>query len=176
MLFRSLLTCLLVLTLLAPVRRADACGPDFPPEYLGNRPRTLAELPDGAFLLEASRLLPKPADDFRVVETGEDPEGARTGGARETELYQAGAKAFHAGSWEEARARFIEVLALPEEERRHFSTFAAYMLGRTAGSATEARERFNEVRELVRQGFHDPLGLAVASLGEEAQDAPGRGR
>lgn len=175
MLFRSVLTCVLVLTLLAPVRRASACGPDFPPEYLGNRARTLAELPDGAFLLEASRLLPKPADDFRVVEGGE-PEGARTsGGARETELYQAGAKAFHAGSWEEARARFLEVLALPEEERRHFSTFAAYMLGRTADSAMEARERFNAVRELVRQGFHDPLGLAVASLGEEARIHLGEG-
>jgi hypothetical protein len=170
LLFRSVLTCLLVLTLLAPVRRANACGPDFPPEYLGNRTRTLAELPDGAFMLEASRLLPKPADDFRVAESWEEPEGSRTGGgARETELYQAGAKAFHAGNWEEARARFLEVLALPEEERRHASTFAAYMLGRTAGSATEARERFNEVRELARQGFHDPLGLAVASLGEEAR-------
>ncbi len=170
MLFRSVLTCLLVLTLLAPVRRASACGPDFPPEYLGNRPRTMAELPDGAFLLEASRLVPKPADDFRVAESWKEPEAARTGGGvRETELYQAGAKAFHAGDWEEARARFLEVLALPEEERRHFSTFAAYMLGRTADSATEARERFNEVRELARQGFHDPLGLAVASLGEEAR-------
>jgi hypothetical protein len=170
LLFRSVLTCLLVLTVLAPLRRASACGPDFPPEYLGNRPRTLAELPDGAFLLEASRLVPKPADDFRVVEDWEEPEGARTGGgARETELYQAGAKAFRAGPSEEARAHFLEVLALPAEERRHFSTFAAYMLGRTAGSATEARERFNEVRELVRQGFHDPLGLAVASLGEEAR-------
>jgi hypothetical protein len=168
--FRSLLTCLLVLTVLAPLRRASACGPDFPPAYLGDRPRTLAELPDGAFLLEASRLVPKPADDFRVVEDWEEPEGARTGGgARETELYQAGAKAFRAGPSEEARARFLDVLALPAEERRHFSTFAAYMLGRTAGSATEARERFNEVRELVRQGFHDPLGLAVASLGEEAR-------
>ncbi len=170
MLFRSVLTCLLVLTVLASPRRASACGPDFPPEYLSNRPRTLAELPDGAFLLEASRLVPKPADDFRVVEGWEEPEGARTGGgARETELYQAGAKAFREGPSAEARARFLEVLALPAEERRHFSTFAAYMLGRTAGSATEARERFAEVRELVRQGFHDPLGLAVASLGEEAR-------
>ncbi len=143
MLFRNVLTCVLVVTLLAPARHASACGPDFPAEYLGNRARTLSEMPDGAFLLEASRLLPKPADDFRVVEAWE-PEGARTGGgARETELYNAGAKAFHAGKWEEARARFVEVLALPEEERRHASTFAAYMLGRTAGSATEARERFN---------------------------------
>ena len=64
----------------------------------------------------ARRSLPRP------------PEGARTGGgARETELYQSGAKAFHEGNWDEARARFLEVLALPVEERRRFSTFAAFM-------------------------------------------------
>ncbi|MFY0567829.1 hypothetical protein ACN28E_28920 [Archangium lansingense] len=154
------------------MRRAHACGPDFPPDALGNRARTLSELPDGAFLHEASHLLPKPADAFAVVETYEEPEGARTGGgARETELYQSGAKAFQAGHWDEARARFLEVLALPGEERRRFSTFAAFMLGRMAGAGTEHEgpQRFAEVRELVRQGFDDPLGLAVASLGEEAR-------
>ncbi|WP_239014204.1 hypothetical protein [Archangium violaceum] len=156
--------------LLTPVRRAHACGPDFPPELLSDRLGTLAELPDGLFMLEVSRLLPKPADTFLVVESYPEPEGARTGGgARETALYEAGAKAFHAGDWEEARARFLEVLTLPAEERRRFSTFAAFMLGRTAHSAPEARLHFSQVRELVRQGFEDPLGLAVASLGEEAR-------
>lgn len=170
MLLRSALTCLVSLVLLAPVRRASACGPDFPPELLSDRMKTLAELPDGAFAREAARLVPKPTDTFPVVESYEEPEGARTGGgARETELYESGAKAFHAKRWDEARARFQEVLALPPEERRHFSTFAAFMLARTAQSTQEARERFAEVRELVRQGFADPLGLAVASLGEEAR-------
>ncbi|AKJ04199.1 hypothetical protein [Archangium gephyra] len=167
------MTFLVLLVVLTPVRRARACGPDFPPDALGNRARTLAELPDGTFLHEASHLLPKPADVFVVVESSEEPEGARTGGgARETELYQSGAKAFHAGHWDEASARFLEVLALPGEERRRFSTFAAFMLGRMAGAGTEQEEawrRFAEVRELVRQGFEDPLGLAVASLGEEAR-------
>lgn len=168
---RNVSTCLAVLLVgLAPVRRAHACGPDFPPELLSHRARTLAELPDGAFLYEATRLVPKPADAFPVVEDYEEPKGARTGGgARETELYASGAKAFHAGRWDEARASFLEVLALPAEERRHFSTFAAFMLGRGAESTQEAREHFAEVRELVRQGFEDPLGLAVASLGEEAR-------
>jgi tetratricopeptide (TPR) repeat protein len=171
LLLRSASTCLVVLLVgLAPVRRARACGPDFPPELLSHRARTLAELPDGAFLHEAARLVPKPADAFPVVESYEDPEGARTGGgARETEIYAAGATAFHAGHSDEARARFLEVLALPAEERRRFSTFAAFTLGREAESTQEARERFAEVRELVRQGFEDPLGLAVASLGEEAR-------
>ncbi|NMO14181.1 hypothetical protein HPC49_19330 [Pyxidicoccus fallax] len=168
---RSLFASLVVLMLLAPAREADACGPDFPPELLTDRAYTLAELPEGLFLHEVSRLVPKPADPFQVVDFGE-PEGARTGGgARETALYTEGAKAWHAGDWPRARARFEDVLALPPEERRRFSTFAAYMLGRTPESGPEstARARFAEVRELVRQGFDDPLGLAVASLGEEAR-------
>lgn len=171
MLLRSALTFLVFLAVLTPVRPAHACGPDFPPELLGNRARTLAELPDGSFLHEASHLLPKPAEAVPVVESDE-PEGARTGGgARETGLYQSGAKAFQEGQWDEARARFLEVLALPSEERRRFSTFAAFMLGRMAGAGMEQEgpQRFAEVRELVRQGFDDPLGLAAASLGEEAR-------
>ena len=168
---RSLFAALVTLMLLAPVRDARACGPDFPPELLTDRAGTLAELPDGAFALEVSRLLPKPEDAFQVVE-GSEPEDARTGGgARETALYAEGAKAHHEGDWEKAHARFREVLALPPEERRRFSTFAAYMLARTSGAGHEheARPYFAQVRELVRQGFDDPLGLAVASLGEEAR-------
>ena len=169
---RSLFASLAVLLLLAPVRDARACGPDFPLALLSDRAGTLAELPDGSFALEVSRLLPKPADPFQVVEAVDEPEGAREGGgARETAMYAKGAKAFHAGDLMEARARFQEVLALPPEERRRFSTFAAYMLARTSGAGLyhEARPRFAEVRELARQGFDDPLGLAVASLGEEAR-------
>ena len=156
----------------APVRQARACGPDFDPELLKDRGASLSHLLPGSFRLEAGRLVPKPEVDFSVVESpgGGEPEGARTGGGkRETALYQAGAKAFHAGQMDEARGQFHAVLALPAEERRHFSTFAAYMLGRTASDSEEARSFFFEVRQLVRHGFADPLGLAVASLGEEAR-------
>ncbi|MFP2909068.1 hypothetical protein ACLESD_29310, partial [Pyxidicoccus sp. 3LFB2] len=175
---RSLFASLVVLLLLAPLRDARACGPDFPPSLLSDRAHTLAELPDGTFSLEVTRLLPRPADTFQVGEApadtdeqGEPVDPREGGGARERALYSAGAKAFHAGDTLEARARFLDVLALPPEERRRFSTFAAYMLGRTAGAGLEheARPRFAEVRELARQGFDDPLGLAVASLGEEAR-------
>jgi hypothetical protein len=157
--------------LLAPVRDARACGPDFPPSLLTDRAGTLAHLPDGTFTFEVARLLPKPEDAFQVME-GAEPEDARTGGGeRETALYAEGAKAFHAGDSTRARAHFRDVLSLPAEERRRFSTFAAYMLARTSGAGLEheARPRFAEVRELARQGFDDPLGLAVASLGEEAR-------
>ncbi|MFP2934048.1 DUF3142 domain-containing protein, partial [Pyxidicoccus sp. 3LG] len=169
---RSLFASLVVLMLYAPVRDAHACGASFPSELLSDRAGTLADLPDGAFSLEVSRLLPEPADSFQVMEHYEEPPEARTGGgARETALYNAGAKAWHAGDWETARARFLQVLELPPEERRRFSTFAAFMLARGSGAGLqhEARPRFAEVRELARQGFDDPLGLAVASLGEEAR-------
>ncbi|QSQ24158.1 hypothetical protein JY651_04075 [Pyxidicoccus parkwayensis] len=175
---RSLFASLVVLMLLAPLREARACGPFFRPELLKDRASTLAELPEGDFKLEATRLVPKPSEPFQNVEFPEghdengEPPGAREGGGpKETALYLAGAKAFHAGNNAEAHARFLDVLSLPAEERRHFSTFAAYMLGRTSGAGVqhEAQPRFAEVRELVRQGFDDPLGLAVASLGEEAR-------
>ncbi|TQF13217.1 hypothetical protein FJV41_25085 [Myxococcus llanfairpwllgwyngyllgogerychwyrndrobwllllantysiliogogogochensis] len=169
---RSLLASLLVLMLLAPVRSADACGPDFPHRLLVDRAGTLGELPDGAFSLEATRLAPKPLESFRVMEGGDEPVDARTGGgARETELYEAGARAFTSGDAQTARARFNDVLALPAGERRHYSTFAAFMLGRNAGAGFEqdAQHGFERTRQLAREGFDDPLGLAVASLGEQAR-------
>ncbi|WP_395833658.1 hypothetical protein [Cystobacter fuscus] len=170
MLFREALACLSLLGVLTlPVRPARACGPEFPPQFLEDRAGTLSVLPSSAFLIEAGRLVPRPPDAFQVMES-QEPEGARTGGgAEETALYEAGARAFHAARWDEARERFQDVLALPPEQRRRFSTVAAYMLGRMAEPAPEAHERFAAVRALVREGFEDPLGLAVASLGEEAR-------
>jgi len=165
------------LSLLAPLRSARACGPDFPSSLLGNRVGALAEMPDGSFHVEAARLVPKPSDTF-VVSEGAEPEGARVGGGeRETTLYAAGAKAFARGDGLEARARFLELLSLPPEQRRRFSTFAAFMLGRNAGAGNEqdAFVGFSRTRELAREGFDDPLGLAVASLGEEARVLLGRG-
>jgi hypothetical protein len=159
-----------MLAVLVPVQRAWPCGPDFPPVLLDNRGGTLQELPEGTFVAEVARLVPDPGDDFRMVEGSKEPERARTGGgAQEAELYQAGAQAFRAGGTAQARARFLEVLELPEQERRRFGPFAAYMLGRMAQSIEEAQRYFNEVRELVRKGSEDPLGLAVASFGEEGQ-------
>jgi hypothetical protein len=171
LLLRNSLACLSLWGVLSfPVRSARACGPDFPPQLLEDRAGVLSVLPTSTFMYEAARLVPMPPDALRVMDAQAEPEGARTGGgAEETALYEAGARAFHASRWDEAGKRFQDVLALPPGERRHFSTFAAYMLGRLAESAPEAVERFAEVRALAREGFEDPLGLAVASLGEEAR-------
>jgi hypothetical protein len=169
LLFRHVLVVSGLLVSAAPFRAAEACGPSFPAELLHDRPRTLGELPDGAFALEVQLLVPKPSEGF-VLQEGPEPEGAREGGGeRETALYQAGAQAFRQGRHAEARSHFAAVLALPGPERKHFSTFAAYMLGRLATQHEEARKRFGEVRALAQQGFEDPLGLAIASLGEEAR-------
>jgi hypothetical protein len=150
-------------------RPARGCGPDFDPEILFDRAATLADLPDGTFVIEAMHLLPAPEQKFAVVEQASEPPGARVGGARETALYAAAAKTFLAGDWQMARRQFFDVLGLPAEERRRFSAFAAFMLGRIARSENESRRHFAQLRDLVQAGFDDPLGLAVASYGEEAR-------
>ena len=162
---RNALVCLLLLgVLVVPVRRAQACGPDFPPELLRGRAATLADLPESDFMFAATQLVPRSADTFVVVEPTE-PDNARTGGGeRETALYGEGAAAFAQSDMETAQARFQEVLSLPAEERRRFTSFAAFMLARLEPDSANARKRFAEVRALVRQGFEDPLGLAVSSL------------
>jgi hypothetical protein len=160
--------------LTVPVRAARACGPDFPPQLLADRAGRLSGMPESTFLFEASRLVPRPPDTFAVVE-GAEPEGARRGGGpEETARYEAGARLFQETRPDEAAKRFGEVLALPAEQRARFSTFAAFMLGRLT-SMPESATHFAQVRELVRQGFDDPLGLAVASLGEEARERWDRG-
>ena len=47
---------LLCLSLCLPLAPALACGPTFPMRLLGDRPQTLAQLPEGSFLFEVSRL------------------------------------------------------------------------------------------------------------------------
>jgi hypothetical protein len=160
----------LVVCLCLPAGSAHACGPFFSAELFVDRAATLASLPDGAFLVEVKRLLPKPKDGFVVVESTEEPARAREGGGtEETALYQAGAAAWKKTDFGEAGRRFAQVLGLPAERRQRFSTFAAFMLGRNAGRVAEASRYFGQVRELAAAGFADPLGLAVASYGEEAR-------
>ncbi|AGC47358.1 hypothetical protein MYSTI_06085 [Myxococcus stipitatus DSM 14675] len=169
---RSLSSSLLFLLMLVPVRTADACGPDFPERMLADRVGALSVLPVGSFRREVRRLVPMPTSPFKVMEEDDEPPDARKGGGeKETALYEVGAKAFKKGDAVAARARFREVLALPAQERQRFSTFAAFMLGRNAGAGFEGdmKEGFELTRQLVREGFDDPLGLAVASYGEQAR-------
>ncbi len=87
-------------------------------------------------------------------------------------LYTAGAVDFHKGDSAKAIARFRAILDLPASERRDREVWAAYMLGRLYGSKgdiAEASESFASTREFANNGAPDPLGLGVASFGEEAR-------
>lgn len=157
-----------IAALLAPPS-ARACGPDFPPDLLSRRDEVLATLPGGAFAQEVAHLVSPPPGRWRLVEVDPElePPGARDGaGEQERELYERGATAFHGGRVDEAASAFSAVLALPEAQRRRFSTYAAFMLGRCG---RDSAHWFSEVRRLATEGFDDPAGLAVASLGEEAR-------
>lgn len=90
----------------------------------------------------------------------------------EFSLYLAGANAWYAGENDRARAAWHAVLSLPESKRHYRSTWAAYMLGRSASDEFppgEARKWYVETRKLAAQGFADSLNLAGESFGTEAR-------
>ncbi len=89
-------------------------------------------------------------------------------------FYTAGAVSFLHGQTEGARGYFDSVLALPDGERKSRELWAHFMLGRIAvrkENQADAAAQFEATRALVRQGMPDPLGLAVASFGEQARAA-----
>ena len=91
---------------------------------------------------------------------------------RDVALYTAGALAFGQGDHATALQYFREVSALPAAERPHRSLWASYMEGRVlalGGDLVGGVEAFERTRTLAREGAADPLGLAVASLGEQAR-------
>ena len=89
------------------------------------------------------------------------------------QLYTAGAVDFLRGDMESARAYFQKILVLPEQDRRSRELWAHFMLGRIAmlGEKADATAQFEATRTLVAHGMRDPLGVAVASLGEQARGA-----
>ncbi len=85
--------------------------------------------------------------------------------------YVAGAVAFAYDDMAGAIARFRAVLSAPAGGPDR-SPWARYMLGRAlgrTGDAAAAARAFRALRAQVAAGTPDPLGLAVASLGEEAR-------
>jgi hypothetical protein len=84
--------------------------------------------------------------------------------------YLAGAIAYHQGALGRARAAWERLLARPAAERRHRSTWAAFMIGKASLTQdTEAAiQSFERTRELAEAGFADPLGLAAESYGWQA--------
>jgi tetratricopeptide (TPR) repeat protein len=86
--------------------------------------------------------------------------------------YIAGAVEFQAERYDRAMAYFDAIDALPPEQRAIRQVAAAYMKGRiheARGEAEEARGAFRAARAYAEAGASDPMGLAVASFGEEAR-------
>ena len=123
---------------------------------------------------------------MRSAATGERAYELGQGLAEAVRLYVSGAVEYHRardtteGNEPSARATraatyFSQVLALPSASQTSRATWAAYMAAEAnALIASEAAKAqavtyYARVRELARQGFPDPLGLAVASFGEEAR-------
>ena len=88
----------------------------------------------------------------------------------EFESYLRGLLAYHADRTNEACALWRALLSLPVEQRRHRSTWAAFMLGKAMLDTDRpaACAWFRQTRQLRADGFADALGLAPASLGWEA--------
>ena len=88
--------------------------------------------------------------------------------------YFRGSIAWHLGKIDDATAAWENLLQRPVGERHFKSTWAAFMLGRTESTApspnwNRAITRFQEVRQLVTEGYADSPGLAASSIGWEAQ-------
>lgn len=113
-----------------------------------------------------------------------DPQQVEQQGAElpaELRLYIAGAVAFDTGDLLQAAEYFRAVLALPADQRKLRSTWAAYSLGRALSALgsepgpdqqatlAQARQAFEQAQQLSSAGFSDPLELGVASLGEQAR-------
>jgi tetratricopeptide (TPR) repeat protein len=86
--------------------------------------------------------------------------------------YTAGAVAWHKSDTAFAKTQFETLLRLPDKERKPRAVWAAYMLGRIGAENHDeaaAASGFHWARDLAKKGAPDPLGLAVASYGEEAR-------
>lgn len=85
----------------------------------------------------------------------------------EFRYYTDGAIAFRQGDFEKADECWKSLLALPEEERHFRSTWASYMLGRSAMSRQpdDALAHFARCRALFESGFHDSAHLADTADG-----------
>ena len=108
----------------------------------------------------------------RGTASGAEAYAAAEGLPPAVRLYTAGAVAFRKNDLADAEKRFAAVLNLPSAARASRATWAAFMAAKTdclSGDDDKAATMFARTRELARAGAPDPMGLAVASYGEEAK-------
>lgn len=130
--------------------------------------RSQREAAEQADLSKAEREL------VAAMRAGADADSAYAAGeglADDIRHYVAGAVAWHQGQFDVARDHFQSVLDANTAADARRASWAQYMLARIAArgdDSDQAPAAFAKVRERVSAGAPDPLGLAVASLGEEA--------
>lgn len=141
----------------------------------------------GADLPQAIRLYAAAAADFHAGSACAAVAEATAGSAEDAEdegaQDAAPANCDTAAPWlDQAAARFQAVLDLPADQRQLRAVAGAYMLGRIRmlqlidcaackpdELVREVHRQFGAAREMASHGAPDPLGLAVASYGEEAR-------
>ncbi len=138
------------------------------------------------FRHEAMELTPSQRDALAAMRQFGDGKEAYARGAGVPEAarrYAAGAVDFGMGRAEHAGVWFASIAELPEKEQWPRAVWSAFMLGRSeaerAFTAVSSQKRgqhlsaaaqsFARARTLAAAGAPDPLGLALASLGTEAQ-------
>jgi tetratricopeptide (TPR) repeat protein len=127
---------------------AFACGPDFPEVLLGTRQATLADLPEGTFMLEVTRLAPKPAFAFAPAERADWIYSEPAPPDRDAvERAMLGADYDRADAIRrriDAKIAYAAGEGFPEDARRYLAGAAAYAHDDNA----EAERRFESVLAL----------------------------
>jgi len=125
-------------------------------------------------------LMPAASNDWLVArleaarraDSGDAAKAAAAGLPVAVADYLAGAAEYHADRLDSAMAYFQAIDRLPADQRKVRAVTAAYMRGRInqrLGQFASARADFQAVRRYAEAGAPDPMGLAVASFGEEAR-------
>ncbi|MCC6796483.1 MAG: hypothetical protein IT366_15290 [Candidatus Hydrogenedentes bacterium] len=160
---------------LCRVMNVERTADDLYFEPFGQRANTLAA--DAQALADALGAAGT-ADDAAAVIVGEyrrarepDPPAGRSIPydqiPREFALYAEGASKYHVGENDAAIAKWKELLALPADQRKFKSVWAAYMIGRALRDTdvAQANAYFEQTRALANEGYADPLALSGESYG-----------
>jgi len=161
-------------SLFAPAR---ACGPDFPPELLANRERTLSGMVDGVFDFEAENLM-LPGDGLRATPTDPwEPYDERRSKAEAVGMSEAQVALIKEirSSASLTAAQALDASGLPEAVKLYSEGALAYGLGEL-DAATERFTAVVNLSEAQRQPrelwAHYMLGLIDVRYGD-GKSAPG---
>jgi hypothetical protein len=76
---------------------------------------------------------------------------------KEFSIYLRGAVAYRSGLGDQARERWKTLLALPADERKYKTIWAAWMLARTSTADGEAMQWYTKVKQYKKDGFPDSI-------------------